>query len=99
MDVNFEKQGASLTVKPVGQMDSLTSPEINKLTRAKMDGITELILDMDQIDYISSGGLRVLLTWQQEMENRGGTFQVRNVNSFISDVFELTGLSDLLDIK
>ena len=99
MNITTEKNGASLTVIPEGRMDTVTSPEVNSRIKAEADGVTALILDLEHVEYVSSGGLRVILMWQQEMEERGGSMKVLHVNEYIKEVFDLTGFLDILTIE
>ena len=80
-------------------MDTNTSPILNEQTKAKMEDIMELILDLEKVPYVSSGGLRVLLEWMQIMEDRGGQFKMLHVNEYIKNVLDLTGLLDELTIE
>ena len=88
-----------MTVKPEGRMDTNTSPILNEQTKAKMEDITELILDLEKVPYVSSGGLRVILEWMQIMEDRGGQFKMLHVNDNIKNVLDLTGLLNELTIE
>ena len=99
MNINFQKDGTTLTVKPEGRMDTTTSPEVDSRIREEAEGITELILDLELVDYVSSGGLRVILSWYQEMESCGGSMKVRHVNEYIKEVFDLTGFLEFLTIE
>ena len=99
MNVEYLKNGKSLTVKPEGRMDTSTSPELNEKTKAQMEDITELILDMEKVSYTSSGGLRVILEWQQIMDDRGGQMKLLHVNEYITEVFDLTGLLNVFTIE
>ena len=93
------QESMSLTVSPDGRMDSASSPEVDSRIRAEADGIMALILDLEHVEYVSSGGLRVILSWQQEMENRGGSMKVLHVNEYIMEVFDLTGFINILTIE
>ena len=99
MKIEILKDGTTLTVIPEGRMDTVTSPEVNIRIRAEADGVTDLILDLEHVEYVSSGGLRVILTWHQEMEDRGGSMKVLHVNEYIKEVFDLTGFIDILTIE
>ena len=99
MDMELKKNGTELTAAPVERMDTETSPVIRDQIIAELDGVTSLIIDLAAVDYVSSGGLRALLTLQQEMESRGGTMKVMNVNEYIKEVFEITGFLDILTIE
>ena len=99
MNAEYFKNEKSLTVKPEGRMDTSTSPALNEQTKAKMEDITELILDLEKVPYVSSGGLRVILEWQQIMGERSGYFKILHVNEYIKEVFDLTGLLDDFSIE
>ena len=99
MDVSYLKNEKTLTVKPEGRMDTNTSPVLNEQTKEKMGDITELILDLEKVPYVSSGGLRVILEWLHIMEDRGGQFKLLHVNDYIKEVFNLTGMLNELTIE
>ena len=99
MKVDFLKNGTTLTVKPDGRLDTATSPELERLMQPEMEGMTDIIIDMEKVDYISSRGLRILLTVEQDMEDRGGSVKVIHVNPIIMEVFEMTGFLDLLTVE
>ena len=99
MKIEFLKNGTTLIVKPEGRLDSVNSPDADAQIRTEAEGITELILDLEHVDYVSSGGLRVILAWQQEMDDRGGTMKVLHVSEFIKNIFDLTGFLEFLVIE
>ena len=81
-----------------GRIDSDTAPDFEQEVRGSLSGVTELILDIKDISYISSAGLRVLLATQKQM-NKQGKMKVLNVNKTVMEVFEITGFSDILTIE
>ena len=97
-DTSFEKQGSTLTVKPRGRLDLVTSPALEKELQAYMDGVQELILDFTDVEYISSGGIRVLITVEQQLERNGGSMKVIHANEYILEVFELVGFMDIVTV-
>ena len=99
MTIHYTKNGTTLTVKPEGRLDTMTSPEFERRTQPEVEGMKEIIVDFEQVEYISSGGLRVLLALEQQMENLGGSIKVIHVNSYIMEVFELTGFLDILTVE
>lgn len=99
MNTHFEKNGTTLTVKPEGRMDTRNSPVFERLIQPEIAGMTEVIMDFEKVEYISSGGLRVLLSLEQEMEDRGGKVRVIHVNDYIMEIFELTGFLDILTVE
>ena len=99
MQAEVLKNDTTLTVRPEGRVDTVTAPELDSRIRAEADGITALILDLEHVEYVSSSGLRVILTWNQEMEGRGGSMKLLHVNDYIKEVFELTGFLEILTIE
>ena len=97
MTINKEVNGSKLNIALVGRLDTTTSPELEKELKKSLDGIQELVLDFEQLEYISSAGLRVLLATQKIM-NKQGSMTVCNVNETVMEVFEVTGFVDLLTI-
>ena len=97
-DATFEKQGSTLTAKPKGRLDLVTSPVLEKELRAQMDGVQEIIMDFTDVEYISSGGLRVLLAMEQQLEKNGGSMKVIHANENILDVFELVGFMEVVTV-
>lgn len=89
--------GGALTLSLEGRLDTTTAPELAEYLKSGLNGVRELTLDMDKLDYLSSAGLRVILLAQKQM-NRQGSMVVRNVNETIMDVFNITGFSDILTI-
>ena len=87
-----------LTVVLKGRLDTTTAPELEKELKASLDGVTALIIDMTALDYISSAGLRVLLSAQKIM-NKQGEMKVVHVGETIMEILEVTGFSDILSIE
>lgn len=97
MDVRMNKEGAKLTVEVVGRLDTMTSPQLEKSLSSSLDGIKELIIDLKELEYISSAGLRVLIGAARAMAP-DGEMKVANPNESIMDVFSLTGFDSALTI-
>ena len=98
MDIKTTKNANELTVAIEGRLDTLTSPRLEETLKQELDGVEKLILDFAELYYISSAGLRVLLSAMQTME-RQGEMVVRNVSSDVMDVLEVTGFVDDLNIE
>lgn len=98
--LNIEKtiNASELTVALTGRLDTTTAPDFEKELKASMDGIASLVIDMTALEYISSAGLRVLLSAQKVM-NKQGKMTVKHVNETIMEIFEVTGFSDILTIE
>ena len=97
-DTSFEKQGSTLTVKPKGKLDLTSSPVLEKELQAHMDGVQEIIMDFTDVEYISSGGLRVLLAVDQQLEKNNGEMKVIHANDYILEVFELVGFTEVVTV-
>ena len=90
--------GAELTVKVAGRIDTTTAPDLEKELKESLDGITSLILNFDELAYISSAGLRVLLSAQKIMKKQGSMVVV-GASEGIREIFEVTGFFELLNIR
>ena len=97
--LNIEKKinGAELTVALTGRLDTTTAPELEKELKENLDGVASLIIDTQTLDYISSAGLRVLLSAQKIMSKQG-EMKISHVSETIMEIFEVTGFSDILTI-
>lgn len=98
MDIRTSREGTVLSLAIEGRIDTTTAPQLEAELKTGVTGITELVLDFAGVEYISSAGLRVLLSAQKVM-NRQGSMVLHNVNDAVMDVFEVTGFSDILTIE
>lgn len=98
MTINKNVTGTILTVEVEGRLDTMTAPELEKTLKESLDGMTELVLDFANLEYVSSAGLRVLLSAQKIM-NKQGSMVIRNVCETVMEVFEVTGFSDILTVE
>ena len=98
MKIEKELNGTELTVKVEGRLDTTTAPELEGELKSSLDGVTALTMDFSNLEYISSAGLRVLLSAQKTM-NKQGSMEVIGVNDTIMEIFEVTGFSDILTIR
>ena len=98
LNIVKKQEGDTLTVKLDGRLDTNTAPEFQTELEPQLSGISKLELDFEKLDYLSSAGLRVLLTFEQELEEQGKTMEVTHVNDIIHDVFDVTGFLDILTI-
>ena len=98
LNIKTAKDAEKLTVALEGRLDTVTAPQLEGELRTDLDGVTELILDLKDLDYISSAGLRVLLSTQKTM-NRQGSMTIRNVKPEIMEIFDVTGFVDILSIE
>ena len=97
MTITKMQKGAELKLTLEGRLDTNTAPELEAELQSSLDGVTELTMDLEKLEYISSAGLRVLLSTQKTM-NKQGEMKISNVSETVMDVFEVTGFSDILTI-
>jgi anti-sigma B factor antagonist len=98
MTVNYNREAEKLTVAIKGRLDTITAPELEKNLGENLGGVTELVLDMTDLEYVSSAGLRVILKTQKLMFNVG-KMKLVGVNESVMEVFEITGFSEILNIE
>ena len=94
-----KEQGKKMEGALEGRMDSATAPGFEKEIFQKLDGVTELVLDFTDLAYLSSAGLRVLLSCQKKMNAAKGSMVVKHVNEIIMEVFEATGFDSILTVE
>ena len=98
MDIAKKLEENVLNVKVSGRLDTNTAPELDKSLAESIEGVKEMLFDFKDLEYISSAGLRVLLSYQKTM-NKQGSMKLVNVNDIIMEIFEVTGFSDILTIE
>ena len=98
LNINKIKEGSKLTVAVEGRLDTTTAPELEASLKEDIEGVEELVIDLANLEYISSAGLRVLLAAQKIMMKQG-KMVVTNPNDVISEIFEVTGFRDILTIE
>ena len=98
MNITQNRQGSTLTVELEGRLDTTTAPQLESELKTALDGVTELIFDIKDLAYISSAGLRVLLSAQKVM-NKQGKMVIRGASEEIIEIFDVTGFVDILTIE
>ena len=98
LKINKTCEDAKLTVALEGRLDTTTSPELEKSLQESLDGVSELVMDLAGLEYISSAGLRVLLSAQKQMMKQG-SMKVIHVKETVMEIFEVTGFVDILTIE
>ena len=98
MQISKNRNDKELTVKVSGRLDTSTAPELEASLKAEFEGLEALYLDFSELEYLSSAGLRVLLSSQKVM-NKQGKMVVKNINTTIREIFDITGFSDILTIE
>ena len=98
MTIDKLLENEKLTISLEGRLDTTTAPQLEEELKASLDGVKELVLDFTNLEYISSAGLRVLLSAQKVM-NTQGEMKVTGVNEIIGEIFDVTGFADILTIE
>ena len=98
MDIIKEKDGKKLFVKLIGRLDTNTAPELTESLKDDLEGTEELKFDFSELIYVSSAGLRVILSTQKTM-NKQGTMVITDVQDIVMEVFDATGFTDILTIE
>ena len=98
LNITKKIENASAVFTLEGRLDTVTAPELEAALKEVLNGLTELTLDFEKLEYISSAGLRVLLSAQKIMAKQG-TMKVIHVNETIMEIFEVTGFTDILTIE
>lgn len=98
MTINKNQNGSDMVLSLEGRLDTTTAPELESVVKNQLDGIQKLTIDMSQLEYISSAGLRVLLSAQKLMNKKEG-MKITGCSEEIMEIFDITGFSDILDIE
>ena len=98
MNINKNQNGSALEIALEGRLDTMTAPELEAELNNSLQNADSLTLDFSKLDYISSAGLRVLLSAHKAMSTKGG-MKVKNVNEIVQEVLDVTGFSDILTIE
>ncbi len=98
LNMKKDLNGSDLLIALEGRLDTTTAPMLESELKSSLNGIKDLVFDMALLQYISSAGLRVLLSAQKTM-NKQGTMLVKNASQDIKEVFDVTGFSDILTIE
>ena len=98
MNIEIKKNGEEVTVEIIGRLDTTTAPSLDKVLNEDIENAKNLILDLKGLEYVSSAGLRVILSAQKKMQKLG-SMKVINVCEVVMEVFEMTGFADILNIE
>lgn len=98
MTINKTQNGNELKIALEGRLDTTTAPTLDDELKTALEGIEKLEFDFGKLEYISSAGLRVLLSAQKVM-NKQGSMVIREVSEEIQEIFEVTGFVDILTIE
>ena len=97
MTIDITKNAYETTIRLAGRLDTITAPDLDKTINEDIKGTKNLVIDLKDIEYVSSAGLRVILAAQKKMD-KVGAMKVTNVSQKVMEVFELTGFTDILVI-
>ena len=98
MNITQNKDGSKLTMSLEGRLDTTTAPQLESELKTALDGVTELVFEIKDLAYISSAGLRVLLSAQKVM-NKQGSMVIRGASEEVMEIFDVTGFCDILTIE
>ena len=99
LNITKTMDGSALTMVLEGRLDTTTAPQLESELKAALDQADTLVLDFEKLEYISSAGLRVLLTTHKKMLSAGGTLTIANAVPAVREVFDITGFSDILTLS
>ena len=97
MTINVERDFELVTLEITGRLDTTTAPNLESVINELPEDTKELIFDMSGVEYISSAGIRVLLGAYKKMSSNQGTMRIEKANDMVREVFEMTGLLELLE--
>ena len=99
MRIEKKREGTKETVNLWGRLDTVTTPELTTALEGTLDGVSELVLELSGLEYVSSAGLRLILALHKQMNARNGRLVVRNITPGVRDVLEMTGFTDFLALE
>ena len=99
LDITKKVDGTTINLQLSGRLDTDTVSQLDDEIAAIPDMVTDMVIDMDDLEYVASSGLRVLLMATKTMRSRGGDCTMVNVPDLIVEVFEMTGLDDVFTIS
>lgn len=98
LNITKNSNGSELKLILEGRLDTATAPQLEATLNSALAGVTSLKFDLEKLDYISSAGLRVLLSSQKTM-NKQGSMVISNVSPEVKEIFDVTGFTDILTIE
>ena len=96
MTINVERDFELVTLEITGRLDTTTAPNLEAVIQELSEDTKELVFDMSEVEYISSAGIRVVLNAYKKMHTNQGIMRIEKANDTVREVFEMTGLSDML---
>ena len=98
MQIEKKLNDSRLLIALEGRLDTMAVPQLEQEIKSIPDTVTELIVDLAGTEYISSSGLRAMLSAYKGMRGRGG-MKITNANELLKEIFDVTGFSDFLSIE
>lgn len=99
MKIDLERQEERLTVSLSGRLDTVTAPELGKVTEVELEDVMDLTIDLAQLEYVTSAGLRVLCAAAKKMAAKNGVLATIHANKEVADIFQMTGMTKLLCVR
>ncbi len=99
MEYELQQDEQKLVVTLIGRLDAQSAPELEEAMEKSLDGITDVVFDMTDLDYISSAGLRILLAAYKLMEKRGGSMKLTNVSEEVVAILKMSGFIAIFEIE
>jgi len=99
MEIKKETLENEMTIRLKGRLETSTAPELEEVVENELDTVSTVIIDMENVEYVSSAGLRVLLGAEKKMKTKDGKMIVRNVTLAVMDVFKITGFDKILTLQ
>ena len=100
MQIKSDISSKTIVISLIGRLDTITSPQLEEeINSFSLENIETVILDLKELEYISSAGLRVVLMIHKKMNKLGGQLKLINVNDMILNIFDMTGMSEFLNIQ
>lgn len=100
MEIKTSRSNQNLIISLTGRLDTMTSPQLEEeINHSDLDGIETVTLNLRELEYISSAGLRVVIMLYKNLEKLGGKLRLVNVNDMVMEIFSMTGMTDFLEIE
>jgi anti-sigma B factor antagonist len=97
MEIKKSSEGNTMTLAISGRLETVTAPQLDAEIQALPEGVSELLMEISTLEYVSSAGLRVFLMAHKKMKSRGGAMKISGANASVKKVFDITGFSPILN--
>ena len=99
METKIYEEGDKTIVDVIGRVDTTTVADLEKEVMPIVEDVDDLVFNFENLEYISSAGLRLLLSIQKKMNQKSGKFALRNINEFVQEVLDMTGFADIITVE